>query len=47
MTWVRARCTKYREQGVLVLACVVQDMIKVWPLPVVQPWWEDEVDQED
>jgi hypothetical protein len=24
-----------------VVACVGRDMIKVWPLPVEQPWCED------
>jgi hypothetical protein len=23
------------------LACPGVDYVKVWPLPVVQPWWED------
>ena len=23
------------------VACPGQDLIKVWPLPVEQPWWED------
>ncbi len=26
--------------GVLVLGCPHMDMLKLWPLPVEQPWWE-------
>ena len=29
------------ERPALVLACQGQDLIKVWPLPVEQPWFED------
>ena len=29
------------DRGIVALACVGRDMIKVWPLPVEQPWWED------
>lgn len=25
----------------VVLACPHIDLIKIWPLPVEQPWWED------
>ena len=25
----------------VVMACPHTDMIKLWPLPVEQPWWED------
>jgi hypothetical protein len=25
-----------------VVACPGRDMIKVWPLPMETPWWEDE-----
>jgi hypothetical protein len=25
------------------VACVGRDMIKVWPLPMETPWWEDGV----
>jgi hypothetical protein len=27
--------------GVLVLGCPHMDMLKLWPLPMEQPWWED------
>jgi hypothetical protein len=27
--------------GVLVLGCPHTDAIKLWPLPLEQPWWED------
>jgi hypothetical protein len=27
--------------GVLVLGCPHTDAIKLWPLPIEQPWWED------
>ena len=27
--------------GVFVLGCPHMDMLKLWPLPVEQPWWED------
>jgi hypothetical protein len=27
--------------GALVIACPHTDLIKVWPLPVQQPWYED------
>ena len=26
--------------GVLVLGCPHMDMLRLWPLPVEQPWWE-------
>ena len=29
----------------LVVACVGRDMIRVWPLPVEQPWWEHTEDE--
>ena len=32
----------FGERSVLVVACPGQDLIRVWPLPVEQPWWEDE-----
>lgn len=31
----------HRNRLTLVVACQGQDMIRVWPLPVVQPWFED------
>jgi hypothetical protein len=31
--------------GAVVLACPHADLIKVWPLPVQQPWYEDPVYQ--
>jgi hypothetical protein len=32
------------DRRVLALACVGYDMIKVWPLPVQQPWFEHPLD---
>jgi hypothetical protein len=32
------------ERGIVAVACVGQDTIKVWPLPVEQPWWEDDLE---
>ncbi len=32
----------HRARPALVLACPGQDMLRVWPLPVVQPWFEDD-----
>jgi hypothetical protein len=29
------------DRGIVALACVGRDLIKVWPLPVEQPRWED------
>jgi hypothetical protein len=29
------------DRAIVALACVGHDMIKVWPLPVEMPWWED------
>ena len=29
------------------VACPGQDMIKVWPLPVERPWWEDSPNPEE
>lgn len=31
----------YRRAGQVVLACPHMDMIKLWPLPVEKPWYED------
>jgi hypothetical protein len=28
------------DRGIVAVACVGRDMIKVWPLPVETPWWE-------
>jgi hypothetical protein len=30
-----------KRGGAVVLACLHTDLIKVWPLPVQQPWYED------
>jgi hypothetical protein len=35
------------DRGIVALACVGRDMIKVWPLPVETPWWEDEIKRTD
>ena len=31
----------FSERPALVLACPPTDMIRVWPLPVEHPWFED------
>ena len=33
----------YCKRSALVVACPGQDLIRVWPLPMEQPWWEDPV----
>lgn len=33
----------HSKRPALVLACPGQDLIKVWPLPVDQPWGEESV----
>lgn len=30
----------------LVLTCPGQDMLRVWPLPVMSPWFEDPIEDE-
>ncbi len=35
----------HRARPALVLACPRQDMLRVWPLPVVQPWSEDPLEE--
>ena len=32
------------DRGIVAVACVGRDMIKVWPLPMVQPWFEHPLD---
>ena len=31
----------HAQWNATVLACPHTDLIKVWPLPIVQPWYED------
>lgn len=31
----------FTGENTLVVACPGRDMLRVWPLPVGQPWWED------
>ena len=31
----------YAKRGALVLACPRQDMTRLWPLPMVHPWFDD------
>jgi hypothetical protein len=31
------------DRSTVAMACVGRDIVKVSPLPVQQPWWEDEV----
>jgi hypothetical protein len=33
--------TRLHRMNTLVLACPRTDMIRLWPLPVQQPWFED------
>jgi hypothetical protein len=33
----------FDEQGALVLSCPRTDMIRLWPLPVVHPWFEEPI----
>jgi hypothetical protein len=33
------------DRGIVAVACLGQDMIEVWPLPVEQPWGEDAASQ--
>ncbi len=33
--------TRLQPMNTLVLACPRKDMIRLWPLPVRQPWFED------
>jgi hypothetical protein len=30
------------DRGIVAVACVGRDTIRVWPLGVEQPWWEDD-----
>ncbi len=34
----------YQARGIVVLVCPHMDMIKLWPLPVENPWFEDPVE---
>ena len=36
----------HHARPALVLACPGRDMIRMWPLPVVQPWFEDPIEDE-
>lgn len=33
----------YTGEDALVVACQGRAMLRVWPLPVKGPWWEDDV----
>ena len=33
----------FRDRQALVLACLGVDLIKLWPLPVAHPWFEDPI----
>jgi hypothetical protein len=35
------------DRRIVAVACVGRDMIKVWPLPMVRPWWEDAIEMSD
>ena len=37
----------HAQRGIVALACAGRDMIKVWPLPVETPWWEDGLEESD
>ena len=32
----------HAKRGALVLACPRQDMTRLWPLPKIHPWFEDD-----
>jgi hypothetical protein len=34
----------HADRGIVAVACLWSDIIKVWPLPVEQPWWEEPLD---
>jgi hypothetical protein len=34
----------HADRGIVAVACLGSDIIKVWPLPVEQPWWEEPLD---
>ena len=34
----------YQSRHVVALACSGRDLIRVWPLPVISPWFEDPLD---
>lgn len=48
LTWPVGRCEVmlFQTQRTAVVACAGQDLRKVWPLPVEQPWFEDPVPPE-
>jgi hypothetical protein len=33
------------DRGIMAVACVGRDLIRLWPLPVEQPWWEDGLEE--
>jgi hypothetical protein len=35
------------NRGVVAVACVGRDLIRVWPLPVEETWWEDAIEMPD
>ena len=35
------------DRGIVAVACVGRDMIKLWPLPVEQPWFEEAIEMPD
>jgi len=35
---------RHVDRGIVAVACVGRDPMKVWPLPVEQAWGEDESD---
>ena len=43
ITWPAGACAVDWFQGrALVLSCPGRDMLRLWPLPPVSPWWEDQ-----
>jgi len=34
----------YTDRQVIVVACPRHDLIRIWPLPVISPWFEDPFD---
>jgi hypothetical protein len=35
------------DRGIVAVACDGRDLIRVWPLPMEQPWFEDKVECPD
>lgn len=44
LTWHAGPCDVdyFAARRVLALACPGRDYLRLWPLPPVSPWWEDQ-----